>query len=332
MIDHDLRRRCVTSTDIPPIMGMDEYRGPFAVVAEKKGWLKPEPPNPAMLAGKILEQPIIQIYARVAQCAVRWHDQTMLDPDRDWMAASPDAFELEHDEPVAGLDAKFVLAHNRRQWGATADDIPDRALLQAVWMMAVTRLPEWRIVALVGEPVPRIYTLERDLELEARIIEVTHEFRCRFIIGDEMPPIDGTDATARWLKQTFPRPKRAQLREANADEAALLDEYVNLRIDLDDLERQKTEIQHMLQAAVGDDDGVVWEGGKFTWRRAKGATTTNWEALANSLLNVYVKDEDAKRAQLKMFTTQREGYRRIYLDSELWRESKKGNHADTSAA
>jgi predicted phage-related endonuclease len=316
-IDLELRRRCITSTDIGPIFGVDEWRDAFSVWAAKKGEIELPAPTPRMRLGTFLQKGIMEAYSAFTGRPTIWIDKTYQHPERAWMACSPDAIVTGERR---GVDAKLVFFDQRRKWGANPNDIPESIQLQMWWMMAVTDYEAWDVAALIGEDMPRVYEFQRDLEAERVMIARADEFYRRYIVGNEVPPIGGSAAAGIWLKQAFPTHKPADLRPATEAEIAAMEVYARLKYEEKELKKHKEALENEIKLAIGEQEGVFWPGGKFTWKLVKGRKVTNWEEIARGLFNQYVPDLELRQKLEELQTYTEKGYRRIWFDSDFLRE------------
>lgn len=312
-IDLELRQQAIGGSDIAAILGCDPYRDRFSLWAQKRGELPPAEPSLRMQLGKDLEQGIVQHYSRLTGRPTRWVDTTYQHPERPWMVYSPDAVCTNEKR---GVDAKLVGWDQRHKWGASADDIPEGVQLQAHWYMDAMDFPLWDIAALVGNDL-YIYTLERDVELERAMLAEAEEFYRRYLIGDERPALGATDASGDWLKRRFPR-HRADIRAANEQEIGWLNEYSDVRAEQRALEINRRLLENQIKLVIGDHEGLIWPEGRLTWKKTKDRLATNWEALANSLLNGYSDDE--KKGLIQAHTETRPGVRRIWFSGEAERD------------
>lgn len=318
MLDLELRKKCISSTDIGPIFGVDDWRDGWTVAAYKQGLIPAETPNFRMRLGKAIESLIVVRYAELIGKEVTYFDQTVVHPTRQWMSATPDALICGEKR---GVDAKYVHWDQRRKWGASCDEVPLSVQFQMWWMMAVCEYDTWDVAAVVGEDEPRIYTFLRDREAERVMIERAEEFHRRYVIGKELPPIGGSDAAQRWLQQAFPTHRTPDIRQATDEEAYMLDAYVRLRCELRNLSEEKDELENRLRAAVADSEGLAWPDGKFTWRKTKDSAKTDWKSLALGLMRLLPEEE--AQMHLELHTARKEGSRRIWLDSDSYRDSAR---------
>lgn len=314
MIDPKIRRLGIGGSEVGALFGCDGDRDAFSVWAEKKGGLPSLPPTDRMLLGKALEPGVLQLYTHVTGREVDYCDKTFLHVERPYMVYTPDAF-CKHDR--RGVDAKVVAWDQRRKWGPTSDDIPQRIQLQCWWYMAATDYDVWDVAALLGDGMPRVYEVIRDVEAERVMLARAEEFYLRYLVGDEVPEMGGTDCASLWLQQAFPHHKRPDLRLATDAEIALLDQYAQVRLEQKDLAEQRARLENQIKLAIAEREGLVWFGGKFTWRKCKDKAVTDWESMALGLMNQYVKDEATRATLMEMYTYTKSGSRRIWFDSDL---------------
>jgi predicted phage-related endonuclease len=315
-MDPELRRDRLGGSEVAVVFNAHEYLTAFGVAAMKKGALKPDPPNIRMIVGKACERGILDLYTYVTGREVEYSDQTFVHPTRRYMAATPDAFVKGERR---GVDAKLVFWDQRGNWGDTADEIPHRVVIQCYWYMAAFDFDLWDVCALVGMDDPRIYTIERNLEAEKAMLARAEEWHARYILGDEMPPMDCSAEAARWLQAIYPNHKTPDLRDADETESLLLDTYLELRLKQKELSTTQAEMETMLKAAIKDREGLRWGDGRFTWRKQKGRT--DWKSLAISLLYEFIKDETLRAERQEFYVG--EGTRRIRLDHPLWKEARE---------
>jgi predicted phage-related endonuclease len=254
---------------------------------------------------------VLDLYSRMTGRNIDYIDKSSRHPQRPWQIFTPDALCRSERR---GIDAKVVFWDQRAKWGREADEIPDRVQFQCWWYMSALDYPVWDVCALVGEGLPRIYTLERlDSVQESRMLARVEEWVERYLVGNDRPPIGGSREATDWLKQAYPAHNRADIREATAEEVALLDEYVDLRVAEKEVTRRRDALENALKDAIGNSEGLRWDEGTFTWRKTKDGETTRWKDMAQRLLNLYVKEED-RETTVSIYTDPKPGQRRIRLN------------------
>jgi predicted phage-related endonuclease len=309
MLDQALRVSGIGGSEIAAVLGIDDWRDPFSIWAQKRGHLTPAPPTPQMLLGKLFEEAIVtRWYAGVTGYRVEWVDKTFVVEGRPWHIYTPDA--LCPDE-ARGVDAKLIFWDRSGEWGDETDEIPARVDLQCRWYMAATDYPLWDVAAVInGEP--RIYTVRRDLELEAEILRRAEEFWRRYLIGDEQPPIGISDDSARYLKERY-RWHSERLKTATEEEEALLQEYAQIRAEERQVQEAKTLCENQIKQAIGENSGIQCPGMRFTWKRTRDSHIPDWEVIARTLMRDW--EEERQKTLIEEYSHLKPGYRRVYFVS-----------------
>ena len=194
----ELRRGGIGSSDCSAVLGMSKYESPFSVWVDKTGRGRADEESEAMMWGTLLE-PVIRaelgrrLGVEVVEC------KTLRSLARPWQLYNPDGLILESGELVEIKNASAWLA---KEW---EDGVPDHAELQTQHGMAVTGAVGAYVAGLIGgnrlawEYIPR-----DDHLIDNVIIPAEQHFWETFVLGDEQPPIDGTDATTEAIAHLWP--------------------------------------------------------------------------------------------------------------------------------
>ena len=191
--------------------------------------------------------------------------------------------------------------------------------------MAALDFPAWDVAALLGDGLPRIYTVERlDAKREAAMLERAREWWERYIAGDERPPFDDSAVAAQWLARTYPDDNRPSVREATEKEARLLEAHVAVRAALARLNEAREAQEVEIKAAIADAEGLRWgDGFQFTWRRASDSTGTNWEDMAIALMCNFLKDVDERAKLIEQYAIVKPGVRRVYVKHPALKQDRR---------
>ena len=190
-------------------VGLDPWTPPIALYERLLG-LAPEgegDDKPAFRWGKLLEQPIRLAYVETTGVTIYVPPTSLFHPERAWVRASPDGIvvdpqSLEPGEPPAreywlyGFEAKTADAFAADQWGpAGTDEVPLQYICQIAWSQHVTGLERWDLAVLIGGRDFRIYTIHRDLELEAELVAGVTAFWQDHVLAGIPPEPDHTVCT-----------------------------------------------------------------------------------------------------------------------------------------
>lgn len=285
----------ITATDIAAIVGVHPYRSAVDVWSEKLGHAQRFEGNERTKWGNILEPVIRRDYEERKGVRVEVHG-THTHPERPWMMASPDGLVYyARVEPELGLEIKCHTIYLRHLYGAPgSDEVPQYELCQCAWGMAVTGLPRWDLVAFIdGQPTE--YTIDRDLELEAMLIERADKFRRDCILGGTPPEPDGTDAYSEWLATRHKADNKlgALINVAGEEQTMrLVHRLRELRNEIALREAEEEQMVQGIKARIGDAAGIEWPSGKpaptkgkdkgilpterITWRKSADSTWTDY--------------------------------------------------------
>lgn len=181
------RRKGITATDIPKILGLSKYGNARSVWHDKRGELPPEPAGEAAEWGNILEPVVADEWAR--------RHTVLIAPgkveSRDWMVATPDyhvgACPDGDAEPwQCLLEIKTRSPFVAGRW---RDDMPDDVLAQVAWQRVVTGAHHVHVAALIGGQRLVEHRYDRDDRLEEYLIDAAGEIWGHVIEGTP-PPVD----------------------------------------------------------------------------------------------------------------------------------------------
>lgn len=162
-----VRRRGITATDLPLILGLTKYGNALSVWRDKRGERVDEAGEAAYWG--TVQEPIV---------AERWSDlnQTAVDKvgvlansNNPWMVASLDRLVTTCPDGSGsegrrcGLEIKTRNAYVAGKW---RDEVPDDALAQVQWQLMVTGLHHMHVACLIGGQRLQQYTVARDKQLE----------------------------------------------------------------------------------------------------------------------------------------------------------------------
>jgi predicted phage-related endonuclease len=151
--------------------------------------------------------------------------------------------------------------------------------------------------------------VKRDAAVERIMLRKAESWWRRYLVGDERPPITGSDLSSAWLKHTYPKHRANTLDIADDEEAALLTEYGQIRRCYRRYEADKKLWENRIKEALGEREGLRWPGGKLTWKKTRDSHVVEWEPLAEALLARHPEGDRLRED----FTVTKPGHRRIHF-------------------
>jgi len=295
------RKKYMGSSDAPAAFGMSRWCSPQEVAASKKSGTPAQEENDAMRRGHVLEEVVARLYSEATGKAVRTaHSE--VHPEHEWMAASPDRAVVDDDPGDRLLECKTHTSWVRDQYGeAGSDEVTDYEFVQVQHQMAVTGAYWVDVAILFGENQSMqlladmldsgnvtidfavtmarqlfelvIYTVKRDEEFIASLIEAEKEFWERYVMGDEIP----TD-----YKTIAPR---SGIRKATTAEDSKVVDLKYAWLDNKRAGDAFDDLKGWFQDAIADAEGIDTREGAITWKKNKDTVNavTDWRGLAEYL-------------------------------------------------
>ena len=279
-----MRTMGLGGSDAASVMGLNKWKSPYQLWLEKTGQVEAEDisDRECVYWGTVLEDVVAQEFfkrtgKRIQRCGM------LQDDEHDFLLANVDRLIIGE---KAGLECKTANGFAAKLW--EGDEVPDAYYLQCQHYMMVTGYDKWYIAALIGgnhfvwKEIPRN---EEDI-LALREAEVI--FWNRYVLGGEMPQVDGSDDCSRALARHYPggiKDEDADLNELQAE----VDEIGRLKEMVDGLNKQITEKENRIKDAMGDFETGYCGETKITWRSSAGRVTLDSKKLQAEMPEVYEK-------------------------------------------
>lgn len=273
------RRAGLGASDVAAALGFSPWETPWEVWAAKTGRLvMPDAPSAAMQLGTDLEPWLLdQAPTLIGMQVDRTPHMLYAHSEGSWKVCSPDAFAA--DGGLVEAKTAALLAHG---W-ARLDEWHDGGLplnyeFQCRWQMHVMDRPRVHLVALVAGLGLVHRVVERDLVVEASMVEQATTWWVEHVLGGLEPAVGRADLDA--LHGAYSNPDAAAVVDLDGTEA--LEWCVGYRQAHDaitPLQAQKDDYAARLKAALGNSTVGKLDGRLLvTWNGTKGRV--DWEAWA----------------------------------------------------
>jgi putative phage-type endonuclease len=272
------RRTSIGGTDAAAICGFSTYRNLWDVVAEKRGLIPVFKATERMRFGNLFEDPILQEYARrTGQEVVK--GPFIRDAAKPFLGAHPDGLVVGRKK---GAEVKTV-EWGRDQWSEPGQPIrvPKAYYVQVQHYLGVHRYDAWDLVAQFGLSKLRWYPVEPNPKVIATLRERAEMVWERYIVGNELPPIEPSDRARAWLKLRFPEPKNETLVLANEEQAEAITKWLESKKSREAWLAEEEKWKLHVQTAIGEATGIVSGAITVTWKKDRDsvAAVTDWEGL-----------------------------------------------------
>lgn len=289
------RQKGIGGSDVGAVLGLNKYKSPYTLWAEKSGLLHTEEvDNESMRIGRDLEDYVARRFMEATGHTVVTSDYSFQSKAHPFMLANVD--RLLTDEPC-GLECKTASALTRYDF--ENGDIPSSYYCQCMHYMAVTGLEKWYIAILVMGKGFYWFEIKRDEEEIKALIEAEEDFWEKVQTG-EAPPIDGTSSTATTLGALFNRSKDKECVLGHEAENALNMIY-SINEKIKELKEQKTLYENIVKRDMQDAEKAEVEDYVVKWTRkeSKRFSQSDLKKFEPNTYKRFMKESTSERFMVK---------------------------------
>ena len=266
-----LRADGITATDVSVIAGVNPYKTPYQLWAEKLGKYTPDPVGPAAIRGILLENAVAEFYEMETGRELRRSNGVVRLKELPWVMASLD-------RTIVGSEGLVeIKTSTSPRW--SLHPVPPEVVAQVQWQMFVTAAPWVDIAVLLGGLVFRIERVEADINYQTQLYAKAVEFR-NALATNTPPTLQGedSDALAQVVPQTSEEWAQADL---SLDRLAAL--YAEKQYESKLLDQELQNLAISLKEAIGEKVGIVGEGWSATWKQNKSSQKIDYKLLLEAL-------------------------------------------------
>lgn len=292
-----LRSTTIGGSDAAAILGLNPYKSPYALWAEKTGKVIPEDisKKEAVRLGTDLEEYVAKRFTEATGKKVRRENYTVFRDDMPYAHANYDRVVIGE---RAGLEIKTTNALNLKKF--KNGEYPANYYVQCCHYLLVSGLDRWYLAVLVLGVEFKVFTIERDEAEIAALKEAEENFW--YQVQNDLPPeIDGMDSTIDALNETFP------ISDPEADAVDLTSCAVDLTI-LDEcsqqikaLEEKKKAAQGRIKETLGEAEMGFYSTYSVSWKSQKQQTfdRKKWEKDHGEIPEEYLKTSESRTFRFK---------------------------------
>ena len=215
------RRLGIGGSDASVVCGISRYKSPVELWMDKTGQLPHQEAGEAAYWGTLLEPFVRSEFTKRTGIGVTHKNELLQSEEYPFMLANLDGICEVSDYGTCVFEAKTASAYKAEEW---EDSIPDEYQIQVQHYLAVTGYAGTYIAALIGGNTFKWKFIERDKELISMLIELEKDF-WNHVQTRTPPPLDGSNATAKFLAERFPNSKPKSKISLPASAADLITQY-----------------------------------------------------------------------------------------------------------
>jgi putative phage-type endonuclease len=242
------RTKGIGGSDSGIVLGLNKYKTPFELWLEKTGRVQPEEiDSEAIYWGNQMEDVVAREFMK--RTGKKVHNDNFMHYHQDYPFIFANVDRLLYGEPAV-LECKTASSHLSKLW--EGDEIPETYLTQVHHYLGVTGLDYAYIAVLIGGNKFVYKEIQRDDELIKMIFDAEVKFWNDYVVADVAPPLDGTSAAEKYLKENYQRAEAEKEVVLNDGSKDLLTEYMQLKDTLKPLEDRQKEIENLIKAQLKD--------------------------------------------------------------------------------
>jgi putative phage-type endonuclease len=242
------RKNYLGGTDLAAICGLNPYRTALDVYLDKTSDDISEETNAAMRWGTLLEDVVAKEYAQVTGYDIEIEPNTIYHPEHKFLGANIDRWvDRWVNNGTHILECKTAGFTKAKEWGDSGtDQIPESYLVQVAYYAAICDVPKVDIAVLIGGQDFRIYTYNKNKDLEDKIIKIGVNFWNNHIEKRIPPKCVNTRDTFNLFPQSHHHEivaesnimeKLEQLKAAKEEESKIADTIEKLKTDIQEFMR-----------------------------------------------------------------------------------------------
>ena len=239
----EYRKRGIGGSDASIVCGINRYKSPVELWMEKTNQLPYQEAGEAAYWGTQLESIVRTEFTKRTGIEVEIVKQLLQNTENPFMLANLDGVCEHPDYGTCIFEAKTATAYKSGEWD---DAIPDEYALQIQHYMAVTGCKAAYIAVLIGGNAFRWKLVERNDELISMLVPFESVFWSH-VQDCTPPPLDGSDASAKFLSERFPNSIPASQIALPPSASELLTQYDEACEQLDAATERKQKAENLLK-------------------------------------------------------------------------------------
>lgn len=253
------RKKGFGGSDAATVAGLNPWRSPINVYLDKTTDQPPQEDNERMRVGRDLEDYVAKRFEEATGARVRRENYLLQHPEHEFMLANLDRVLIGEN---AFLECKTTGSYSKSEW---EEGIPLHYELQCLHYMAVCGFDYGYIACLIGNEKFIYHKIERDEETINNLIAIEKDFWERYILGDEVPEPDGSNAYTEVIKKKYHTSivESIELNDSFSEKFNRRDElekYIKV------MEQEKKQIDQEIQLEMKECEVAVLGDRKVTWK------------------------------------------------------------------
>jgi predicted phage-related endonuclease len=337
------RKEILGGTDMAALCGANKYKSRMQVWREKVGMEEPSEAGDTAEAGLILEPWLIEKARRLIEDRTSG-GQTVVaalkslrkevevpyyhlvrHPDYPFLGGHVDGFIIDavNGEIIGLVECKAFGPYAAKDWGDPwTGECPERFLIQSQHYMGCNGFKSTLFMTFCwGQREAQPYMVERSDNLIATLQSVGVKFWNENVIPNVPPPIDGSEATYRLLREMYPA-DTGEVKLADDITAGWVTMLRQAIIESKRVDGRVLEAKNHILDFIGDASILDTPEGPLTYKKSKDGEAVDYKAAIVQLRTILpVKELRILDQVIADNTSVKEGSRRFLTPREWTKEA-----------
>lgn len=293
----DYRKQGIGGSDAAVVCGISRYKSPVELWMEKTNQMPDQEAGEAAYWGTQLESLVRTEFTKRTGIEVEHRMELLRSDEHPFMQANLDGTCVHPELGPCIFEAKTASAFKAGEW---EDGIPDEYFLQVQHYMAVTGYKGTYIAALIGGNTFRWKFISRDEGLIAMLVQLEADF-WQHVQNETPPPLDGSNASARFLAERFPNSMSNSRIELPNQAEHLIHQYDEASQQIKLLTERKQEAENLLKEMLGSHETGTTGDHLVTWKNVvqERLDTKTLKAEHPTLYKKYANPTSCRRFTIK---------------------------------
>jgi predicted phage-related endonuclease len=261
-----MRRDFLTASDVPAVAGVDSFRTPFDIYADKAGGLAPVTENAAMRRGRLFENAALEYLREDCPDWRVLRPNVFLADNESRLGCTPDALTEDENGGLVNLQIKTISRPSFEKWNGEA---PLGYRLQVCTENLLLDAATGYLVVLAVSAYDaelHLFEVPRHAAVEARIKDLATEFWDNIAHGRRPAPDYSRDGET--IAAMFPRQEPGKTIDLSTDNrlARILPQREELKDTIDGARKELEALDAEVKFKLGDAEAAELPGWRLTWK------------------------------------------------------------------
>jgi len=294
----EYRRLGIGGSDASVVCGINRFKSHVELWMEKTGQLPPQDVGESAYWGNVLEPFVKDEFTKRTGIEVVPVNHILQSEDHPFMLANLDGTCQHPNYGTVVFEAKTTGFYRSHEW--EGDAIPDEYVLQLQHYMAVTGYMGAYVAVLIGGNTFKWKFVERDEELISMLIQLETEF-WELVQSNVPPPLDGSEASAKFIKERFPNSILSSSITLPDTAVALIRQLDTTHELIEKYTEQKQEAMNLLKQMLGEHETGIAGDCVVSWKSVtqERLDSKAFQAEHPTLYKKYVNQVTHRRFSIK---------------------------------